>query len=103
VLTEPEAIALIRACSTRAPTGVRNRALIAVLWRSGLRISEALALELRDVDLQAGSLRVRHGKGDKSRTVGVDEQTAAMLSALDRPPAQTLTQRPSAHLLHAGR
>ena len=80
VLTEPEAIALIRACSTRAPTGVRNRALIAVLWRSGLRISEALALELRDVDLQAGSLWVRHGKGDKSRTVGVDEQTAAMLA-----------------------
>ncbi len=80
VLSEPEAIALIKACSTRAPTGVRNRALIAVLWRSGLRISEALQLELRDVDLQAGSLRVRHGKGDKSRTVGVDEQTAAMLA-----------------------
>jgi site-specific recombinase XerD len=80
VLTEPEAIALIRACSSRAPTGIRNRALIAVLWRSGLRISEALALELRDLDLQAGSLRVRHGKGDKSRTVGVDEQTAALLA-----------------------
>ena len=80
VLTEAEAIALIRACSTRAPTGVRNRALIAVLWRSGLRISEALALELRDVDLDAGSLRVRHGKGDRSRTVGVDEQTSALLA-----------------------
>jgi len=85
VLTETEAIALIKACSGRAPTGVRNRALIAVLWRSGLRISEALALELRDVDLQAGTLRVRHGKGDKSRTVGVDEQTAALLARwLDR-------------------
>jgi site-specific recombinase XerD len=85
VLTEPEAIALIRACSTRASTGIRNRALIAVLWRSGLRISEALALEPRDVDLQAGTLRVRHGKGDKSRTVGVDEQTAALLARwLDR-------------------
>jgi integrase len=85
VLSEPEAIALIRACSSRAPTGVRNRALIAVLWRSGLRISEALALELRDVDLEAGTLRVRHGKGDKSRTVGVDEQTAALLARwLDR-------------------
>ncbi|MGI8629669.1 MAG: tyrosine-type recombinase/integrase [Solirubrobacteraceae bacterium] len=80
VLTEAEVIALIRACSTRAPTGVRNRALIAVLWRSGLRISEALALELRDVDLEAGTLRVRHGKGDKSPTVGVDEQTSAMLA-----------------------
>ena len=51
-----------------------------MLWRSGLRISEALALELRDVDLEAGTLRVRHGKGDKSRTVGVDEQTAALLA-----------------------
>lgn len=80
VLAEAEAVALIKACSTRAPTGVRNRALIAVLWRSGLRISEALSLELRDVDLEAGSIRVRHGKGDRSRTVGVDEQTAALLA-----------------------
>ena len=53
----------MKACSQRAPTGVRNRALIAVLWRSGLWISEAPALQLRDVDLQAGALRVRHGKG----------------------------------------
>ena len=76
---------MIRACSSRAPTGVRNRALIAVLWRSGLRISKALALELRDVDLQAGTIRVRHGKGDKSRTVGLDEQTSALLQRwLDR-------------------
>jgi site-specific recombinase XerD len=85
VLSEAEAVALLRACSSRAPTGVRNRALIAVLWRCGLRISEALALELRDVDLQAGTVRVRHGKGDKSRTVGLDEQTAALLARwLDR-------------------
>ncbi len=85
VLSEAEAIALLKACSTRAPTGVRNRALIAVLWRCGLRISEALALELRDVDLEAGTVRVRHGKGDRSRTVGLDEQTAALLARwLDR-------------------
>ncbi len=80
VLTEAEVLALMKACSSRAPTGVRNRALIAVLWRCGLRISEALALELRDVDLQAGTVRVRHGKGDRSRTVGVDQQTSALLA-----------------------
>lgn len=85
VLSEAEAVALLRACSGRAPTGIRNRALIAVLWRCGLRISEALALELRDVDLEAGTVRVRHGKGDKSRTVGLDEQTTALLARwLDR-------------------
>ena len=85
MLTEAEAIALIKACSSRASTGIRNRALIAVLWRCGLRISVALALELRDLDLEAGTLRIRHGKGDKSRTVGLDEQTAALLARwLDR-------------------
>ena len=85
VLSEAEAIALLKACSPRAPTGVRNRALIAVLWRCGLRISEALALELRDVDLDAGTVRVRHGKGDQSRTVGLDGQTTALLARwLDR-------------------
>jgi len=85
VLSEAEAIALLKACSSRAPSGVRNRALIAVLWRCGLRISDALALELRDVDLQAGTVRVRHGKGDRSRTVGLDEQTTALLARwLDR-------------------
>jgi len=85
VLSEAEAIALLKACSSRAPTGVRNRALIAVLWRCGLRISEALQLELRDVHLDAGTVRVRHGKGDRSRTVGLDEQTTALLARwLDR-------------------
>lgn len=84
-LTEGEVLGLISACSPRAPTGVRNRALIATLWRTGLRVGEALALELRDVDLDAGTLRVRHGKGDRSRTVGLDAQTAALLARwLDR-------------------
>ena len=57
ILSEVEVRALIRACSNRAPTGIRNRALIAVMWRCGLRISEALALEPRDVDLAS----ISHG------------------------------------------
>ncbi len=86
VLSEAEVVALLRACSSRAPTGIRNRALIAVLWRCGLRIS--LALQRRDVDLDAGTLRVRHGKGDQSRTVGLDEQTTALLARwIDRRQA----------------
>lgn len=52
-----------------------------MLWRSGLRISEALALELRDVDIDAGNLRVRHGKGDRSRTVGSMSRPPALLAS----------------------
>jgi site-specific recombinase XerD len=52
--------------------GLRIRALIAVLWRGGLRISEALALNETDIDERRGSLLVRHGKGNKRREAGMD-------------------------------
>ncbi len=81
MLTCEEVQRLLRAPSRRAPTGVRNHALIVVLYRAGLRVSEALALWPKDVDSQAGTLRVLHGKGDKARTVGMD---AEAFSALDR-------------------
>lgn len=70
VLTTAEAGALIGACSPRSPTGIRNRALIWMLYRSGLRISEALALRPSDVDLSRHSARILHGKGDKATTRG---------------------------------
>ncbi len=79
ILTEREVRALIHACSPRAPTGIRNRALIATLYRSGVRISEALALEPRDLDARAGTLNVRHGKGDQQRTAGMDDDAFALL------------------------
>jgi site-specific recombinase XerD len=62
LLTTAEVEALLRACSSRATTGVRNRALIALLWRTGLRISEALALKPKDVELSSGLLTVQHGR-----------------------------------------
>jgi integrase/recombinase XerD len=44
-------------------------ALATVLYGTGLRISEALALEVSDIDGARGVLRVRHGKGDRAREV----------------------------------
>ena len=72
VLTRAEVHALIGACSRRAPTGIRNRALIITLYRAGLRIGEALALKPKDLDADAGTIRVLHSKGDKARTVSMD-------------------------------
>ena len=67
-----EIIAVMRAAGDGAH-GLRVRALVAVLWRAGLRISEALALTESDVDPRRGSLLVRHGKGDKRREAGMDD------------------------------
>ena len=93
LLSPDEVRALLRACSSRAPTGIRNRALIAVLYRGGLRISEALALLPKDVDV-AGTLTVLHGKGDRRRTVGMDPAAFALLERwLDRRRAIGLSGR----------
>jgi site-specific recombinase XerD len=61
--------------------GLRIRALIAVLWRGGLRISEALALNETDIDERRGSLLIRHGKGDKRREAGMDQFGFEQLAA----------------------
>jgi integrase len=57
-LSKDEVIALMTACSKRAPTGKRDRALICILWRGQLRISEALALKPADFDAEKCTLRV---------------------------------------------
>lgn len=80
VLTPGEVEQLLRACG-RGHAGARNRALIVVMWRGGLRIAEALALEPRDIDRDAGTITVRHGKGDRRRVVGLDPTGMAVLTA----------------------
>ena len=62
-----EEIIVVMRTAGRDQHGLRIRALIAILWRGGLRISEALALNEPDIDERRGSLLVRHGKGDLCR------------------------------------
>ncbi|MBI4868860.1 MAG: tyrosine-type recombinase/integrase [Candidatus Wallbacteria bacterium] len=49
------------------PRDVRDRALFELIYSSGLRVAELCALDRADVDLQAGTVRVRGGKGGKDR------------------------------------
>jgi site-specific recombinase XerD len=67
-----EEIIAVMSVAGDGPDGLRLRALIAVLWRAGLRISEALALLETDLDKERGAILVRHGKGGKRREVGMD-------------------------------
>lgn len=79
ILSPDEVRALIAACSTRSSTGLRARALIVLLYRSGLRLAEALDLYPGDIDHLAGSVRVRQGKGQRARTVGIDPGALAIV------------------------
>jgi integrase len=67
-----EIIALMR-CAGDGLHGDRTRGLIAVPWRAGPRIQDALDLTELDLDPRRGSLLVRSGKGGRRREVGIDD------------------------------
>ncbi len=58
----------------------RHKRAILLMWYAGLRISEVPALDWRDVDLDAGELTVRNGKGGKDRGVAIHPRLAANLA-----------------------
>ena len=67
-LTVAEAEALLQAPDEKKPRGVRDRAMLEVLYGSGLRVSELAALKLAEINLEDGFLVCR-GKGGKERIV----------------------------------
>ncbi len=80
VLTRGEVQKLLGAPAGTEPAALRDRALLELMYACGLRASEAVGLDVRDVDLDAGILRAR-GKGDKERLVPVGRQAVAALKA----------------------
>lgn len=103
-LTRSEVEALIDQCSNVSRIGVRNRALIIVLWRAGLRISEALSLRGSDIDLQRRTVRVLHGKGNKARTAHLDAGAMAQVARwMDARKAAGIRNGPLFCTLDGGR
>jgi integrase/recombinase XerD len=72
-------VKLLAACTPQRPgwvgefSAIRLRALIVVLWRTGMRCAEMLALEDRDLQRQDLTIVIRCGKGGKRRLVMMDE------------------------------
>ncbi len=79
----------------KGPTAVRNRALAVVMLRGGTRLQEALDLSSRDLNSERRTLKIRHGKGDKSRIAKLDVAAWALLE-------QWLTVRDSLSKLQSG-
>ncbi len=78
VLTRDEVNRLLAQPQGTDPLAVRDRALLELMYASGLRASEAVELELGDVDLEEGLLRAR-GKGSKERLVPIGREALAAL------------------------
>jgi integrase/recombinase XerD len=83
VLSRDEVGRLLAQPQGASPLAQRDRALLELMYACGLRASEAVGLELQDVDLEEGLLRAR-GKGSKERLVPIGRQALAALSVYVR-------------------
>jgi integrase/recombinase XerD len=98
VLTRAEVARLLAAPRAHDPAGLRDRALLELMYACGLRASEATGLDVGDVDLRHGLLRAR-GKGSKERLVPVGrEAIAAVRAYLDRGRPALIGLRDQARL-----
>ena len=70
VLRKSEVVEILDRCGT-SPTGIRNRALLAVYLYAQLRCNEALDLRPMDIDAERGTLLVLQGKGGKRRVAAI--------------------------------
>ena len=73
ILTEEDVDALLAAPNVETPVGLRDKSMLEVLYASGLRVSELVALKVAQVSLNMGVVRVM-GKGSKERLVPVGEE-----------------------------
>lgn len=80
VLTPEQVVALVSAPDTATPTGLRDRALLELLYATGARVAEAVGLDVDALDLSHGTARL-YGKGDKERMVPVGEPACMALEA----------------------
>jgi len=88
---------LLAAPDTATPRGLRDAAMIATLYATGLRVSELVKLRVEDVDLGVGCLRAT-GKGRKQRLVPVGDVAADLIRRFLEEARPTLV-RQGAHAL----
>lgn len=80
VLSREDVEALLDQPDPSTPSGARDKAMLELMYASGLRVSELCALKLRDVHAEAGTVVVGHGKGGKARIVPVSDFALEWLS-----------------------
>ncbi|MNO82317.1 Tyrosine recombinase XerD [compost metagenome] len=94
-LSETDVDALLLAPDVSEPIGLRDRAMLEVLYASGLRVSELVGLTLEQINLRQGVVRIL-GKGSKERLVPLGEEAIVWVERYQREArADLLGGRPS--------
>jgi len=79
-LTKEERAKILTETDPGTPIGLRNLCILKLMSNAGLRVSEALNLELTDIEWNKGKLKVRNGKGKKDRFVWISKDDLNLLT-----------------------
>jgi integrase/recombinase XerD len=94
IFSAQEVERIVQLCEVEEPIGLRDRAILEVLYSTGLRRMEMIALKLYDLSLDRGLLLVRQGKGHKDRYVPIGERAIAWLEKYIREARPVLAVEP---------
>ena len=101
VLSPAEIELLLKAPDTSTPIGIRDAAMLELLYAAGLRVSELVKLKLQDINLEAGFVRI-FGKGSKERIVPIGSHAREKINTyLKTTRSESLKQRSSPYLFIA--
>lgn len=79
VLSEPEVLRLMDLPDIETLSGIRDRAILELLYGTAIRNGEMCSLDLKDVDLATHLVRIQQGKGNKARVVPLGQEAQAWL------------------------
>ena len=91
-LTEDDVMALLAAPEVGQPLGLRDRAMLEILYACGLRVSELVGLKVTEVSLNEGVIRVT-GKGNKTRLVPMGEEAVDWVARYLKESRPVILQR----------
>lgn len=96
-LSRENAARILQLPDVTAPLGLRDRAILELLYASGIRSAELCALDVADVNPLLRTAHVRHGKGDKARIVWFGHPAARAIGAYvtDARPLLTPPEQPA--------
>ena len=97
VLSKQEVARLLASPDVRTPLGIRDRAMLEVLYSTGIRNAELRALRIYDLDFERGFLRINEGKNAKDRVVPMGDAASAWVQEyLSESRPKLLTNRKDA-------
>jgi integrase/recombinase XerC len=93
---EEELEHLFKSCETKTPMGQRNKALLEVLYATGIRVSECCQIRLKDLDFSLSTILV-HGKGSRDRYVPFGQFAKEALIQYINDGRQQLIEKNQSH------